>query len=83
MLMDWNGEERRKNKDNTQQEIISKLDRIIEFIDGNGKPGAKVLLDRHDRTLAVVIWVGGLLVVSSLGFAGWVTQQAFSKLFYK
>ena len=61
--------------------IMKQLERITAFIDGNGYPGARVMLARHEVVLHVVIWAGALLVMSSLGFAGWIVQQAFAKVF--
>ena len=83
MSTHWEGAERRMTPTHCQQEILDKLNRLILFIegDGNGKPGARIILDRHERTLSVVIWAGALMVVGSLGFAGWMAQIAFSKVF--
>ena len=59
-----------------------KLDGIDYIIRGNGKSeGLAGAVRRHDGILKVVIWSGGLVVVGCLGFAGWMVQQAFSKVF--
>ena len=78
--MNWDGKERRCSSYET--EILEKLNRIVEFIEGNGKPGANIRLDRLERTTGVIVWAGALLVVGALGFAGYITQQAFSKVFH-
>ena len=79
--MTYDGEERRQHAMNCQEEILEKLNRLVEFIEGNGQPGAKIRLDRLERITSVVVWSGGIMVVGCLGFAGWMVQTAFSKVF--
>jgi len=49
--------------------IEEKLNTICEWINGNGKPGAKVRLDRLERALAVLRW-GVAIVIVALAGAG-------------
>jgi hypothetical protein len=74
----WDGTERRVSQ---EAEILRKLDHLVEFIEGNGKPGAKIRLDRLERVMNVTVWAGGVMVVSCLGFAGWMVQIAFARVF--
>lgn len=47
---------------------MAKMDR--DLYGGNGEPGLKIRMDRADRTLAVVYWLGG-------GCAGCIGYQLF------
>lgn len=80
--MTYDGKERRQHSMNCQEEILEKVNRLVEFIEGNGRPGAKIRLDRLERITTVFVWSGSLVVVGCLGFAGWMTQQAFAKVFH-
>ena len=62
-------------------EIRKTLERLCSFINGNGQPGAKIRLDRLERVTGVVVWAGSVLVVGCLGFAGWMVQTAFNRVF--
>ena len=44
--------------------VEGKVNSISDWIEGNGKPGAKLTIDRHDRFLRVIAWGGGITAVA-------------------
>jgi len=61
--------ELRKEDRQDFQEIASKLDDLVRSIKGsNGNPGVLMRLDRVERVLRAMFWVGGILFVGSVGF---------------
>ena len=54
--MVYDGKERRQHSMDCQAEILEKVNRIVEFIEGNGKPGAKIRIDRLEQVEQNRIW---------------------------
>lgn len=46
------------------------LDRIDHTVNGNGKPGLKITVDRHEKTLKFAKRVGWIILTPVLGAAG-------------
>ena len=46
---------------------IKRMDKIIEFIEGNGKDGAKVRLASLEQISKALIFVTGTIVVALIG----------------
>ncbi len=51
-------------------EINNKLDKIIESINGNGKDGLKVRVDRVERTHGRIVWTERAFIVGAIGLVG-------------
>ncbi len=56
--------------------IEKKVDHISDWIEGNGKPGAKMMLDRHNRDLAVGKCFAFVVAVAVIGLAVGASWQA-------
>ncbi len=46
------------------QAIEEKLDKLIYALHGNGSPGLKTIVDRHDQQLRIVSWAVGITVTA-------------------
>ena len=60
-------------------DMDEKLTKVCEFIDGNGRPGAKTrltLLERSNKLKNRVLWV---LFLTTMGIIGAVAQAALTK----
>lgn len=61
----------------TQLDRVEKqVGKIVEWIEGNGKVGAKVQLDRHDRDIGIGKWFAAAVVLTGIGAAMWAIGQA-------
>lgn len=56
--------------DERHHQIDNKLDRIISNLEGNGKPGIKMELDRLKQQLKVMCWIAGLFVARMVWMLG-------------
>jgi preprotein translocase subunit Sss1 len=53
--------------DKDHAEIKTMLAAIDEAVRGNGKPGIRASVDRHERILSVLLWGVGVIVVAVIG----------------
>jgi len=60
-------EAKHKQNDKDHAAIMGMLSRIDECVRGNGKPGIRADVDRHDRILSALMWVVGVVIVAVVG----------------
>ncbi len=58
------------NEETFREYVIEKLDAVDEFINGNGKPGIKVRVDRLEQAKKVAGWVLGVIIAPLAVAAG-------------
>ena len=56
--------------------VEGKLDKLLEWVEGNGKPGAKSTLNWHGKVISAIVWFAGIVVVAGIGFGFWIIGQA-------
>ena len=56
-----------EKQDTMHEANIKRMDKIIEFIEGNGKDGAKVRLASLEQISKALIFVTGTIVVALIG----------------
>ena len=58
-----------KNQQSMHDENVKRMDKIIEFIEGNGHPGAKVRIDRLEMKSYMLSFVTAGVVMGLIGYS--------------